>query len=88
MNIQDMSNRQLEEVIHMAQVELQERQLRIDCEDALNNHLYVGEIEDTYRGAYISYLEERSNDLPLADEILSEWYSQQDRKQSMNTTGA
>ena len=89
MNIQDMSNRQLEEVIHMAQVELQDRHYRI-MDDALTMGLYVGEVEEKYRQGYIEYLEECAGpgESPGAMEILQEWYSQQDRKQSMNTTGA
>ena len=34
-----MSNRELEALAQDISVELQERELRVNCEDALNNHL-------------------------------------------------
>ena len=83
----DMSNRQIERLIHVLQSELMDRQVVSDCEDALNNHLYISEIDEAYQGAYISYLQDNSSN-ELAQEILDDWYSQQDRKQSMQTTGA
>ena len=71
-------------------VELQERQLLVDCEDALNHHLSVGEISESLRPPYVTYLESRS-DLPLAITLLSEWEDEQaqaERSHSMHTTGA
>ena len=38
MNISNMSNRELEALAQDISVELQERELRVNCEDALNNH--------------------------------------------------
>lgn len=82
----DMSNRQIEILIHELQSELMDRQIISDCEDAFNNHIYIGEVDEAYQGAYISYLQDNSSE--LAQEILDEWNSQQDRRQSMQTTGA
>jgi hypothetical protein len=89
-NIKDMSNRQLENFMQDISVELQERQLRVDCEDALNHHLSVGELPEDSKMPYIAYLESRS-DLPLARTLLDEWEDEQaqaDRLHSMHTTGA
>jgi len=87
MDIQNMSNRQLEELMQDISVELQERELRVNCEDAFNNHLSVGEISPEYIEAYVAYLE-MCSDYPLAQELLSEWQSEQDIIQSRKTTGA
>lgn len=71
-------------------VELQERELRVNCEDALNHHLSVGELPEDSKMPYIAYLESRS-DLPLAKILLDEWEDEQaqdERALSMRTTGA
>ena len=87
MNISNMSNRELEALAQDISVELQERELRVNCEDAFNNHLSVGEISPEYIQPYVAYLESRSDD-ELAQELLSEWQSEQDIIQSRKTTGA
>ncbi len=89
MDIQDMSNRQLETLIHEAQVELQDRHYRI-MDDAITMGLYVGEVEEKYQQDYVDYLEEAAGpgESPGAQEILAEWHSQQDIIQSRKTTGA
>jgi len=83
-----MSNRELEALAQDISVELQERELRINCEDAFNHHLSVDEVESIYTEAYASYLQSRSADSPLAADLLSDWLSQQDIIQSRKTTGA
>jgi len=88
MNIQDMSNRQLEELLHDISVELQDRELRVNCEDALNNHLSVDEVSSEYVEPYLAYLADMSADSPLADEILNQYLSDNDIIQSRKTTGA
>ncbi len=88
MNISNMSNRELEALAQDISVELQERELRVNCEDALNHHLGVDEVESIYTEAYASYLQSRSADSPLAADLLSDWLSQQDIIQSRRTTGA
>ena len=85
-DITNMSNRQIEEVIQQGLVELQDRQYRI-YEDAITHHIYVGEVEEKYREGYLEYLEE-ANQSPASQDILAEWYSQQDIIQSHKTTGA
>ena len=88
MNIQDMSNRQLEELISSAQVELQDRQYRI-YEDAITHGIYVGEVEEKYRDGYIEYLEHNYTDgRPAIMDILDDWHNQKHIIQSRKTTGA
>ena len=90
LNIKDASSAALEALMQDISVELQERQLRVDCEDALNHHLSVGELPENSKMPYIAYLESRS-DLPLAGILLSEWEDEQaqaERAHSMRTTGA
>ena len=90
LNIKDASNDALEALMQDISVELQERQLRVDCEDALNHHLSVGELPEDSKMPYVAYLESRS-DLPLAVTLLSEWEDEQaqaERSHSMHTTGA
>ena len=90
LNIKDASSAALEALMQDISVELQERQLRENCEDALNNHLSVEELPKNSRMPYIAYLESRS-DLPLARTLLDEWEDEQaqdERALSMRTTGA
>lgn len=87
LDITDMSNRQIEDLIHKAMIELQDREYRI-YEDAITNHIYVGEVDEKKRQGYIDYLRHVAHLHPAAEDILTEWYSEIDRKQSMNTTGA
>ena len=88
-DITNMSNRQIEEVIQDGLTELQDRQYRI-YEDAITHGIFVGEVEEKYRQGYIEYLEETAGpgESPASQEILNEWYSQEDIKQSRRTTGA
>ena len=88
-DITDMSNRQIEELVQTAMVELQDRKYRI-MDDAITHNLYVGEVEEKYREDYIDYLEEMAGpgESPAAQEILAEWWSQEDIINSRKTTGA
>lgn len=88
-DITDMSNRQIEELVQTALVELQDRQYRI-YEDAITHHIYIGEVEEKYRQGYIEYLEETAGpgESPASKEILEEWYAQEEIIQSRKTTGA
>ena len=88
-DITDMSNRQIEELVQTAMVELQDRKYRI-IDDAITHSLYVGEVEEKYRKDYIDSLEEMAGpgESPAAQEILAEWWSQEDIVQSRKTTGA
>ena len=90
LNIKDASSAALEALMQDISVELQERELRVNCEDALNHHLSVGELPEDSKMPYIAYLESRS-DLPLAKILLDEWEDEQaqdERALSMKTTGA
>ena len=90
LNIKDASSAALEALMQDISVELQERELRVNCEDALNHHLSVGELPEDSKMPYIAYLESRS-DLPLAKVLLDEWaneQAQEERALSMRTTGA
>ena len=103
MDIQNMSNRQLEELMQDISVELQDREIRedeqiaIDAEDAMTMGLEIGEVyhpdkrlEKKMRDKYIELCEEAAGpgETPRFQEILSEWYSEQDIIQSRRTTGA
>jgi len=88
LNIQDASSAALEALMQDISVELQERELRVNCEDALNNHLSVDEISSEYVEPYLAYLADRSADSPLAAEILTQYLSDNDIIQSRKTTGA
>ena len=88
-DITTMSNRQLESIIQTAQTELQDRQYRM-YEDAITHNLYVSEIEEKHRQGYLDYLEETAGpgESPASQEILLDWYAQEDMIQSRKTTGA
>ena len=103
MQIENMSNRQLEDLKAKIDVELQDREVREDeqvakdAEDAMSMGLYIDEVshpdkrlEEKMRKKYIELCEEAAGpgETPRFQEILAEWYSEQDRKQSMSTTGA
>lgn len=103
MNIQEMSNRELEDIKAKIDVELQDREIRederiaIEADEAMGMGLHIHEIihpdkrlEKKMRDKYIELCEEAAGpgETPRFQEILSEWYSEQDRIQSMNTTGA
>jgi hypothetical protein len=103
LNIKDMSNRQLENLMQDISVELQDREVRedeqiaIEAKEAMTMGLEISEIyhpdkrlEKKMRDKYIELCEEAAGpgETPFFQEILSEWYSEQDRIQSMNTTGA
>ena len=103
MQIKNMSNRQLKDLEAKIGVELQDREVREDeqvakdAEDAMSMGLYINEVihpdkrlEKKMRDKYIELCEEAAGpgETPRFQEILSEWYSEQDRIQSMNTTGA
>lgn len=89
MDITTMSNRQLKSLINEAQIELQDRHYRI-MDDAITHNLYVSEIEPKFRQEYIDYLEEMAGpgESPVAQEILADWWSQEEIIQSRKTTGA
>jgi len=96
-----MSNRQIEEVINNGLVELQERR-NAEYEDALSHGILVQECSLEYRQDYIEWLRGAGSHHPRSHEILEAWsdhcndledvmddvVSQEERKQSMRTTGA
>jgi DNA-binding ferritin-like protein len=99
----DMSDETLKDIIQALSVELQDREVREDeqiakdAEDAMSMGLYISEIihpdkrlEKKMRDKYIELCEEAAGpgETPFFQDILSKWYSEQDRIQSMNTTGA
>ena len=103
MQIETMSNRELEDIKAKIDVELQDREVRederiaIEADEAMGMRLYINEIihpdkrlEKKMRDKYIELCEEAAGpgETPFFQEVLSEWYSEQDRIQSMNTTGA
>ena len=103
MNISNMSNRELEALAQDISVELQDREVREDeqiakdAEDAMSMGLYINEVrhpdkrlEEKMRKKYIELCEEAAGpgETPFFQEILAEWYSEQDIIQSRKTTGA
>ena len=103
LNIKDASSAALEALMQDISVELQDREVREDeriakeAEEAMTMQLYISEIihpdkrlEKKMRDKYIELCEEAAGpgETPFFQEVLSEWYSEQDRIQSMNTTGA
>ena len=103
LNIQDASNDSLQMLYERIGQELQDREVREDeqiardAEEAMTMGLEISEIyhpdkrlEKKMRDKYIELCEEAAGpgETPRFQEILSEWYSEQDRKQSMRTTGA
>lgn len=83
MDIQNMSNRQLEALIADCEVELRERQLITYYEDALTHHVYIDEAEEQFRSGYHEYLVQRVETSPAASEIIEQYYCDEDYKQSM-----
>ena len=103
LNIKDASSAALEALMQDISVELQDREVRederiaVEAEEAMSMGLEISEIfhpdkrlEKKMRDKYIELCEEAAGpgETPRFQEILSEWYSEQDRIQSMNTTGA
>ena len=103
LNIKDASSAALEALMQDISVELQDREVRederiaVEAEEAMSMGLEISEIyhpdkrrEKKMRDKYIELCEEAAGpgETPFFQEVLSEWYSEQDRIQSMNTTGA
>jgi len=101
LNIKDASSAALEALMQDISVELQDREVRedeqiaIEAEEAMTMGLEIGEVyhpdkrlEKKMRDKYIELCEKAAWETPRFQEILSNWYSEQDRIQSMNTTGA
>ena len=103
LNIKDASSDALEALMQDISVELQDREVRederiaVEAEEAMSMGLYISEVihpdkrrEKKMRDKYIELCEEAAGpgETPFFQEVLSEWYSEQDRIQSMNTTGA
>jgi len=85
LNIKDASSAALEALMQDISVELQER-MYVLYDDALTHGLYVDELEKKYQQGYADYI--RDNGGLAHQELLEEWQSEQDRIQSMCTTGA
>ena len=103
LNIKDASSAALEALMQDISVELQDREVRederiaVEAEEAMSMGLEISEIfhpdkrlEKKMRDKYIELCEEAAGpgETPFFQDILSKWYSEQDRIQSMNTTGA
>jgi hypothetical protein len=103
LNIKDASSTALEALMQDISVELQDREVRedeqiaIEAQEAMTMGLEISEIyhpdkrlEKKMRDKYIELCEIAAGpgETPFFQDILSKWYSEQDRIQSMNTTGA
>jgi len=90
-DITNMSDRQLQNVIQDALVELQERRNTEWYQDAICHGILVQETSQELRQDYIEWLEGAGAHHPKSAEILEAWEdhcSQEERKESMRTTGA
>lgn len=90
-DITDMSNRQIEDLIHNAMVELQERTNAEYYQDAICHGILVQECSLPHRQGYIEWLKGAGAHHPKSFEILDAWEdhcSQGERKESMRNTGA
>ena len=98
-----LSEESIKDIVQALQIELQDREVRedeqiaIDAKEAMSMGLEISEIyhpdkrlEKKMRDKYIEFCEEAAGpgETPYFQEILSKWYSEQDREQSMRTTGA
>ena len=83
-----MTSDDISGIIQMAEIELRARNDLV-FEDAITHHVYVDEVPDHIdKEEYLEYLQGPGAHHPAAQTILAEWQSQEDRKQSMKTTGA
>ena len=84
-DITEMSNREIEDLCHMCEVELQERQLaqdRIIYEDAMTHGLSINEVDEDKRKGYHDYLKENLHH-PMATDLIAEYYSEEEYKESI-----
>lgn len=87
-NIKDTSNAALERIVSAIEVELQERKLVEVHSDAVTMGISVSDAEEHLRGPYVTYLESIREISPAAEEILAEWYSEEDYKLAVSREGA
>ena len=90
-DITDMSNRQIEDLIQDAMVELQERQHAEYYQDAICHGILIQECSLEYRQGYIEWLKGAGSHHPKSYEILDAWEdhrNQEDIIRSRKTTGA
>ena len=103
LNIKDASSDALQSLYERIGQELQDREVREDeqiakdAEEAMSMGLEISEIfhpdkrlEKKMRDKYIELCEDAAGpgESPFFQDILSEWYSEQDRIQSMKNEGA
>jgi|VirMetMinimDraft_7_1064189.scaffolds.fasta_scaffold00801_8 hypothetical protein len=80
-NIEDMSNRQLEDLLHKISVELQDREVRVRIDPECTN-------EEVFEDALTHGLTPEDASDPEWGLMYEEWLSERDRKISMRNTGA
>jgi hypothetical protein len=89
-DITEMSNREIEDLCHMCEVELQERRLaqdRIDYEDAMTHGVCISEVDEDKRQGYHDYLKENLHH-PMATDLIEEYYSEEQYKSAIRNEGA
>lgn len=90
-DITDMSDRQIQNLIQDSLVELQERRNAEWYQDAICHGILVQETDLLLRQDYIEWLRGAGAHHPKSAEILDAWEdycNQEERKESMRTTGA
>jgi hypothetical protein len=88
-DITEMSNREIEDLCHMCEVELQERRLAQEeiYKDALTNHLFIDEVSEDLRKGYHDWLKENLHH-PAACDIIEQYYSDEQYKEAIRKGGA
>ena len=87
-NIKDTSSAALKRVVQDIEVELQERELVLIYSDAVTMGVTVQETDRIHRPAYVTYLESIREISPAAEELLAEWYSDEDYRLAISRGGA
>ena len=87
-NTKDTSNAALERIVSAIEAELQERELVLIYSDAVTMGVTVQETDPIHRSAYVTYLESIREISPAAEEILAEYYSDEDYRLAVSRGGA
>ncbi len=88
-DITNMSNRQIEDLCHQCEVELQERRLAQEeiYRDAMTHHLFIDELSEDLRSGYHDWLKENLHH-PAACDIIEAYYSDEQYKSAIKKEGA
>jgi len=82
MDIQNLSDRQISDLINRCEVELMERR-NAEYEEALTHRIYVDACSPDLREGYLEWLQGAGSHHQAAQEILEDHIAQQELKQVM-----